>query len=144
MTELELTLSAIYGTVMTMYPSSQDAIRTPIRFVSNPHSYQITISWTPLSILALVAAVVVFVYTVWQALCWARAIMSLEARVGDRNLLKPLSLMGYSTIVVEELNAMMRDDEDGKLKVPKDDAVGLGPTVVVRVSGHLRLRKSES
>lgn len=134
MTELELYLSAIYGTVMTMYPSSQDAPRTAVRYVSNSHYYQITVSWTALSILAFASAIFVFVCTVWQTVCWATAMRRLKAtKIKERDILKPLRLMAYSAHVSKELLAMMKEDRKGKLTVPKGDQVGLGPTGIVRL-----------
>jgi hypothetical protein len=135
MTELELYLSAIFGTIMTMYPSSlSDGIaRTSIRYSSSKHSYEITTSWTALTIFAQAAALLVFICAIWQAVCWVIAVISIETSIDDNNLLQPLNLAAYSANISDELRAMMRDDRDRKLKVPKNDNVSFGPAGVVTV-----------
>jgi hypothetical protein len=133
MTELELYLSAIFGTIMTMYPSSlSDGIaRTSIRYSSTNHNYEITISWTVLSVFAQAAALLVFICAVWQAVCWVIAVISIETSIDDNDLLQPLNLATYSANIADELRAMMRDDRDRKLRVSKNDNVSFGPAGVV-------------
>ncbi|KAF3038067.1 hypothetical protein E8E12_000260 [Didymella heteroderae] len=133
MTELELCLSAIYNTVTTMHPAalSKGINRTPIRYVSTRYVYRNTVSWTILSILAQIAALVIFACTIWQVIYWAKATLSLETSVQDRDLLTPLKLAAYSASIADDLKSIMRDDENGSLRVPKGDEVYLGPAGIM-------------
>ncbi|KAJ9654528.1 hypothetical protein H2201_008989 [Coniosporium apollinis] len=133
MTELEVLLSAIYGVVTTMHSSTQKDVTPTSRIlkVTNRHYYQVTVDWTAITIVAAVAASAIFICTVWQAACWARATILLGGYKPDRDLTQPLNLMAYSTLVVEDLKAMMADDEEKKLRARGEDKVKFGPNGVV-------------
>ena len=132
MTELELYLSAIYSTITTMHPAalSEGINRTSIQYVSTTYTYRITVTWTALSVVAQIAVLIIFASTIWQAVYWAKATLSTETSVEDRDLLSPLNLAAYSASIADDLKAIMQDDADSKLRVPRGDGVCLGPAGV--------------
>jgi hypothetical protein len=110
MTLLESTLSQLYGIVQTSWTALEnDSIAADRVQLSNifqrdfPHNFIIKTFWTPSTIIAVILAALIFLFSVWQAIRWLIAIRRLGKDTNCWQLLEPINLMAYSFLAISDL-----------------------------------------
>jgi hypothetical protein len=137
MTQLESILSQLYEIVQTAYTATagEDAVPTAVHVLAHDYKYQIYVSWTALSILAMTAACIVLCRTLLQTVAWAGAKLLEEKDHQTHNLawnlLQPVDLMHYSALASDDLKSHFLTSESGSLEIVEPDSIRLGPRGVV-------------
>jgi hypothetical protein len=110
MTLLESTLSQLYGIVQTSWTALDNdfiaAERVQLRNIFQrdfPHNFIIKIYWTPSTIIAVILAALIFLFSVWQATRWLIAIRRLGKNTNGWQLLKLFDLIAYSFRAIGDL-----------------------------------------
>ena len=110
MTLLESTLSQLYAIVQTSWTAlDNDSIaadRVQLRNIFQrdfPHNFIIKTSWMPSTIIAVIFAALIFLFSVWQAIRWLIAIRSLGKDTNGWQLLEPVDLMTYSLLAIDDI-----------------------------------------
>jgi hypothetical protein len=112
MTLLESTLSQLYGIVQTSWTALDNnsiaADRVQLRNIFQrdfPHSFIIQIFWTPSTIIAVILAALIFLFSVGQAIRWLIAIRRLGEDTNGWQLLKLVDLIAYSFRAINDLSS---------------------------------------
>lgn len=110
MTLLESTLSQLYSIVQTSWTAlDNDSIaahRVQLRNIFQrdfPHNFIIKTFWTSSTIIAVILAALIFLFSVWQAIRWLIAIRKLGKDTNGWQLLEPVDLMAYSFLAIGDL-----------------------------------------
>jgi hypothetical protein len=133
MTLLESTLSQLYGIVQTSWTAlDNDSIaadRVQLRNIFQrdfPHNFIIKICWTPSTIIAVILAALIFLFSVWQAIRWLIAIRRLGKDTNGWQLLKLVDLIAYSFRAIDDLGPHIRTTEAGRTVLRSKD----GPILI--------------
>lgn len=118
MTLLESTLSQLYGIVQTSWTAlDNDSIaadRVQLRNIFQrdfPHNFIIKTFWTPSTIIAVILAALIFLFSIWQAIRWLIAIRRLGKDTNGWQLLEPVDLMAYSFLAIGDLGPYINTAE---------------------------------
>lgn len=97
-TQLESILSQIYAIAHTSYTEARMGAgeSSQITKLMYPHAFRISVSWTWVTTLAFVIAVLIFLATTGQMILWLIAVTSLQDQRPELELLEPLDLMAYT------------------------------------------------
>ncbi|KAL9105661.1 MAG: hypothetical protein Q9227_009210 [Pyrenula ochraceoflavens] len=144
MSPLEYILSHIVGIVNTAWTATNADIAhtTPIKHQTYQHRYGITIEIKGLTILALLAAILILLCSIWQFWIWTRAVVTLEAerrscmqQGGSQSalqsqLLDPLQLLAYGASASDKASSLCLFDEQRREAYLRDrngPILGCGP-----------------